>query len=704
MNSLWFVSNNRTGSRQSYYDSVEPVGFGDEPGGSGDESDGDACGGRQGPCSLCDNITLYAGKYEEEFEIYLINFMRDVKNLIKSISQVLNFDVVLGCVELAVATFKFLTVVSQGVSHYVFGGEALIGEVFYDILIPNVRLGVADKESFDTNYKEFIWRDLEGSDLNTNRTISCELLKGIATHYKPQIQDLVTSFATNPSGNWKDKDCAIYLILSFATKMAGGSTLTTDLVDVQNFCETVIVPELQSDDFNACPMLKASALKFLTKFMLHIPKPITLQVFPGLIRFPHAESIVVQSYAAICIEKLLLVKDEGGKSRHASVDISELLPELLTNLYQALMKPGSDENQYVMKCIMRVLGVAGALGPYVIWLTSIVNKAHGNLTNPVFKNYFFESVAVLMKRASGRDASLISMFANFIPSDLNIVVEDMYALQLLALRVELSDTQIPVRYMQVFEMLLSPDLWRKASKVPFLACLLQAFLWKAPKELQKKDRLTNVLKISFELISACKTEQHVNGIQADLFLMVLQQFWMPVLITGVAEKKLAAVASIRVLCESQLLLDEHWGRLLGSILTLLSQPKQDRVETDLEMSECAESVGYSATYLKLHNAGKTEDDSLKEIKDAEEFLVTSLATLLKVSPDRYLQIIHQYVEETNQAYWLKRKIANPGTMRSNRKQAEVSGLSRMKECLSFTVSLRGFLAMSRPSLWVRLRG
>lgn len=61
--------------------------------------------------TVCDNITLYAGKYEEEFETCLIDFMQDVKNLIKSISHVLNlscikFDVVLGCVELAVTALR----------------------------------------------------------------------------------------------------------------------------------------------------------------------------------------------------------------------------------------------------------------------------------------------------------------------------------------------------------------------------------------------------------------------------------------------------------------------------------------------------------------------------------------------------------------------------------------------------------------------
>ena len=83
-------------------------------------------------------------------------------------------------------------------------------------------------------------RDIEGSDLDTRRRIVCELLKGIVTNYKQQvtkivsaqIQHLLTLFAANPVTNWKDKDCAIYLVVSLATKKAGGSLVSTDLVDV----------------------------------------------------------------------------------------------------------------------------------------------------------------------------------------------------------------------------------------------------------------------------------------------------------------------------------------------------------------------------------------------------------------------------------------------------------------------------------------
>ncbi|KAK9910160.1 hypothetical protein M0R45_034134 [Rubus argutus] len=467
-------------------------------------------------------------------------------------------------------------------------------------------------------------------------------------------------------------------------------------------------------------------------FRNHIPKPMTLQFFPDLIRFLRAESNVVHSYAASCIEKLLLVKDECGTARYTSVDISPVLLQLMNNLFEALQFPESEENQYVMKCIMRVLGVADIsreiAGPCITGLTLILNKACENPKNPVFNHYVFESVAVLVKRACGKDASLISIFeTNLFPSIQKILVEDVqefypYALQLLAQLVELNRPPIPQSYMQVFPMLLSPESWRKASNVPALVRLLQAFLQKAPHELNQEGRLRQVLEIFNKLLSARSTDEQgfyvlntvvesldfnviapyigqiwsalftvlqsrqtgkfiksllifmslflvkhgstnlvdsMNGIQANLFLVIVGQFWISNLrlITGVIETKLTAVASTRLLCESQSLLDaaavEQWGKMLNSIVTLVSRTEQDRVEEDPEMPDIAENAGYSATFVRLHNAGKSEDDPLKDIRDAKEFLVTSLARLSALSPGRYPQIISQYVEPANQAELLR---------------------------------------------------
>ncbi|GLU00829.1 hypothetical protein SLE2022_181680 [Rubroshorea leprosula] len=93
--------------------------------------------------------------------------------------------------------------------------------------------------------------------------------------------------------------------------------------------------------------------------------------------------------------------------------------------------------------------------------------------------------------------------------------------------------------------------------------------------------------------------------------------------------------------------------MLDSIVTLLSRPEQERVEEELEMLDIAESVGYTAAFVKLYNAGKKEEDPLTDIKDPKQFLVASLARLSSLSLGRYPQIMSENLEPMNQAALLR---------------------------------------------------
>ncbi|KAL0002318.1 hypothetical protein SO802_016099 [Lithocarpus litseifolius] len=155
-----------------------------------------------------------------------------------------------------------------------------------------------------------------------------------------------------------------------------------------------------------------------------------------------------------------------------------------------------------------------------------------------------------------------------------------------------------------------------------------------------------------------KLVDSMNSVLANIFFLVVKQLWVPnlKLITGAIELKLIAVAStrlIRFLGELPALLDaanvELCGKILDSIVTLLSLPEQDRVEEEQEMPDIAENVGYTATFVRLYNAGKKEEDPLKDIKDPKEDLVASLAGLSSRSLGRYPQIVNQYLDPANQA-------------------------------------------------------
>lgn len=685
--------------------------------------------------AVCDILSLYMDRNEEPFEKYVDTFGRAVRDLLVSVSATPGRD------DLAVTGCKFLTTLSmRSPQNKLFVEDGSLDLICGSIVIPNVMLRDEDEELFDMNYVEFIRRDIEGSDLDTRRRIACELLKAIAANYREQIiqmalgliQGLLAKFAEKPAENWKHKDCAIYVVLSLSVNKAGGTTVPTGFIDVGGFFTSVIVPELKSQDVNAYPVLKAAALKFCTVFRSLLPKSDALGLVPDVVRFLGSESNVVHSYAAICIDKLLLVKEEGGGARYLAPDIAPFLPILMTNLFNSLSFPESEENQYVMKCIMRVLGVADVssevAGSCISRLTSILDRVCQNPKNPTFNHYLFEAVAVLIRRGCVNAALTSAFEASLFPSlqtilTCNVIEFFPYAFQLLAQLVELNSSPLPAHYMQFFIVLSSPDLWKKSSDVPALVRLLQAFLRMAPSELIREGKLQQVLGIFNQLVLSPSTEDQgffvlntimeslgydviapymghiwaclfkrlqdnktmkfvrclvilmslilvkhgwnnlvdsINAVQPNLFLIILEQFWIPNLkqITGVIEVKLTAVASTKLICECPLLKDaaaaRKWGQMLDSIVTLLSRPEEDRVTEDLEVPDFVETAGYTATFVRLHNAGKKEDDPLRDIKDPKKFLASSL-TNLHGFPGGYQQVITENLDAENQkalSQWL----------------------------------------------------
>jgi len=314
------------------------------------------------------------------------------------------------------------------------------------------------------------------------------------------------------------------------------------LIDVENFFASAIVPELQSRDINAAPMLKAGALKFFTVFQSQIPKQTSVLFIPDVIRFLGSESNVVHSYAANCIEKLLILKD-NGLPRFSSSDITPFVQSLITNLFKVFQFPESQENHYVMKCVMRLLSVVDisdeVVSPCIGHLSMMLSEVCKNPKNPVFNHYLFEAIAALIGKSCEKNPTLITVFeSNLFPVLQSILVNDItefwpYAFQLFAQLVEISRPPLAQNYMQLFELLLSPDSWKRNANVPALARLLQAYLKKVPNELNSQGRLTQVLGIFNKLISQSSTEELgfyvlntvVENLNYDVILPYIQNIW-----------------------------------------------------------------------------------------------------------------------------------------------------------------------------------
>eukprot|EP00897_Mesotaenium_endlicherianum_P004221 jgi/Mesen1/3827/ME000207S02837 len=666
--------------------------------------------------AVCENINLYAEKNEEEFSSFLPTFVTDVWNLLQGVTLAPAHD------RLAITAIRFLTAVARSVHHALFADPGILQQVCEKIVIPNARLRDEDEELFEINPVEYIRRDMEGSDSDTRRRMACELVKGLAQNYEQQVITLfsvyvsamLAEYAASPADSWKAKDCAIYLVVALAVRQktaAAGATATNELVKIGDFFSAQILPELRAPDVNDQAVLKADALKFLTTFRGQIPKAATLELLPRLIAFLGAESNVVHSYAANCIERMLVVRDPGGQPRFAPADLAPFTERILLALFNALQLPDSGENQYVMKCIMRVVSCADVrhLAPQCIGqLAQILTRVCRNPTQPSFNHYLFEAVAALVRRVTSVDPSLLPTFEQSLFPVLQATLEQdivefaPYVFQILALLIEMRPSNLPESYMAIFPVLVTPLLWERAANVPALVRLLQIL---------ERNQLPPVLGVFQKLVASRSSDHHgffilntvvenlspdalqpflhtiwallfnrlqtpkfvrsllifmalfvvkhgvaavadsIQRVQAGIFVGVLQTVWVQSLptITGDIEPKLCAVAATKILCDSSDL------QLLDSVLTLMVRPEEDRAGAAAgdderehdDVADLEEASGYTASYAQLHNAGKREEDPVPDVKDVRQLLTASLGQLAGRSPGRYSGIIQQSLQPAN---------------------------------------------------------
>jgi len=307
--------------------------------------------------AICQNINLYTEKYEEEFSPYLQYFVQDVWALLMKMGSDARYDL------LVTSAIHFLTSLSLGVHYELFKDSDTLKMLVERIIIPNMKLREIDVELFEDNPTEYIRRDMEGSDSDTRRKASLELVKGLRKHYERAITEicstyinaLLQQYATNPAGAWQAKDVAIFLVTALAVRSltsSQGTTQVSEFVPLLDFFATQILPELQSDTSPAL-VLKADSLKFVLTFRQQLPKEAYLTLFPLFLKNLLSVNVVIHTYSASCIEKLLLVKDkdQGQQpvSRFGKDDLKPFLEVLLANLFKALESEASRENDYVMK-------------------------------------------------------------------------------------------------------------------------------------------------------------------------------------------------------------------------------------------------------------------------------------------------------------------------------------------------------------------
>uniref|UniRef100_A0A3B3QS44 Exportin-2 n=1 Tax=Paramormyrops kingsleyae TaxID=1676925 RepID=A0A3B3QS44_9TELE len=459
--------------------------------------------------------------FEDNMDTWMANF-----------HSLLNLDNKLLQTDLVSNAIQFLASVCER-PHYkhLFEDQNTLTSICEKVIVPNMEFRSADEEAFEDNSEEYIRRDLEGSDIDTRRRAACDLVRGLCKFFEGPVtgifsgyvNSMLGEYAKNPGVNWKHKDAAIYLVTSLASKaqtQKHGITQANELVNLTEFFVNHILTDLKSPNVNEFPVLKADAIKYVMIFRSQLPKEQLLQAVPLLVAHLQTESTVQHTYAAHALERLFTMRGPNNSTLISPTEIAPFTEQLLNNLFKALALPGSSENEYIMKAIMRSFSLLQeAIVPYIPTLIGqlthkllLVSK---NPSKPHFNHYLFESLCLSIRITCKANSATVGSFEEALfPVFTEILQNDVqefvpYVFQVMSLLLEIHSDTIPPSYMALFPHLLQPVLWERTGNIPPLVRLLQAYLQKGGSTIATSaaDKIPGLLGV-FQKLIASKANDH----------------------------------------------------------------------------------------------------------------------------------------------------------------------------------------------------
>lgn len=469
---------------------------------------------------VCDNVALYAQKYDEEFSSHLQAFVTAIWELLVTTGQEVKYDLLVS------NAIQFLASVAERPAYKsLFDNTETLANICEKVVVPNIQLREADQELFEDNPEEYMRRDIEGSDVDTRRRAACDLVQALSKSFEgPVIQNfsryvqaLLEEYAKSPTQNWKSKDAAVFLVTSLAAKgqtQKQGVTQTSELVNISEFYHTHILADIKAPD--GVPIIKADVIKYLMVFRNQLPVPVLQAALPDLIVCLKVEPVVVHTYAAHTIERIFMVR-QNGKPAITQEMVQPYAADLMTSLFGAMERPGSTENEYVMKAVMRTMSLLQEqIHPMIPQLIeglkaklALVSK---NPSKPHFNHYLFECICVAIKTSCKNHPESVGLFeeALFQPFT-EILQQDVqefipYVFQILSMLLEQHSGSVPETYMTMFPFLLTPLLWERPGNIPPLVRLLQSIIQKGANQIEE-SKLSGLLGV-FQKLIASKTHDH----------------------------------------------------------------------------------------------------------------------------------------------------------------------------------------------------
>ncbi|GAB7353432.1 hypothetical protein MBLNU459_g3901t1 [Dothideomycetes sp. NU459] len=473
---------------------------------------------------ICEALVLYVQKYEDAFGPHLGQFVESSWNLLTAIGPETKYDILVS------KALQFLTSVTR-IRQYAesFNSQDVLGQVVEKVVLPNLSLRESDVELFEDEPIEFIRRDLEGSDSDTRRRAATDFLRQLMEQFEKLVTDVVSryiahylaDFAKDRAANWKSKDTAVYLFSSIAAKgiptAARGVQTTNPNVDVIDFFQANIASDLTGADAEA--ILKVDAIKYLYLFRSQLTQQQWQAAFPLLVTCLGDENYVVHTYAAIAVERVLYLTDDARQAYIPRDSVAALSKDLLQHIFVLMTKDSKpekiQENEFLMKCVMRVLIVIreGLLPILDLVLTNLINITkviRHNPSNPRFYYYHFESLGAVVRfaaptQAQKLEATLYNPFAEILANDVQEF--QPYVFQLFAALLEANPSgSLPDYYQSLLPPILTLDMYNSRGNVPALVRLLTSMIPRAAEQIAANNQLQSILVIFQKLVSSKANE------------------------------------------------------------------------------------------------------------------------------------------------------------------------------------------------------
>ena len=357
-------------------------------------------------------LILYIQKYEDAFGQHVEQFIGSSWNLLTTVGAETKYDILVS------KALQFLTAVTRISQHaQTFNSESTMSQVVERVVLPNLALRESDIEMFEDEPIEFIRRDLEGSDSDTRRRASTDFLRQLMIQFEKMVSEVVfryvgyylCDYSKNQQANWKSKDTAIYLYSSVAAKgtvtTSQGVKSTNEFVNVIEFFQTNIAKDLVSD-VGVEPILKVDAIKYLYTFRSQMTKDQWRDAFPLLVKHLGSSDYVVYTYAAIALERVMALTNDANEPVVSQADVQSVSAQFLEHLFGLVEKQLApekiQENEFLMRCIMRVLiviregavPITNSVLTHFIKITQIISQ---NPSNPRFYYYHFEAIGAFIR-------------------------------------------------------------------------------------------------------------------------------------------------------------------------------------------------------------------------------------------------------------------------------------------------------------------